>query len=114
MGGKLVAIADIIDHNRVVIDGPMTGVNRQAYDIKRLHLTPFVIKMPYGCKTAFLKKHGINKKYHKSGRAVLGLNDYKTKKRERKWEILIDLNSTKLKLNVTVSSRILTVNSNGH
>ena len=34
----------------------MTGVNRQAYDIKRLHLTPFVIKMPYGCKTAFLKK----------------------------------------------------------
>jgi len=54
--GKLAVITDVIDQNRAVIDGPFSGVMRQDYDIKRLHLTKHVIKMPYGCGTSFLKK----------------------------------------------------------
>ncbi|KAI8371187.1 ribosomal protein L14-domain-containing protein [Choanephora cucurbitarum] len=42
--GKLAVIVDIIDHNRALIDGPTTGVVRQAFAYKRLVLTPLVLK----------------------------------------------------------------------
>ncbi|RCI05826.1 hypothetical protein CU098_013320 [Rhizopus stolonifer] len=42
--GKLAVIVDIIDHNRALIDGPTTGVVRQAFPYKRLVLTPLVLK----------------------------------------------------------------------
>merc|ERR1712033_94928 len=68
--GKLAVITDVIDHNRVVIDGPFDGIIRQDYDIKRLRLTKFVIKMPYGCGTSHLKKcwnkEGITQKWEES------------------------------------------------
>ncbi|GAA5809052.1 hypothetical protein MFLAVUS_002455 [Mucor flavus] len=42
--GKLAVIVDIIDHNRALIDGPTTGVSRQAFAYRRMVLTPLVIK----------------------------------------------------------------------
>lgn len=49
--GRVAAIVDIIDQNRVLIDGPCTGVPRRPVNIKRLHLTKFVVKIPVNCGT---------------------------------------------------------------
>ncbi|KAI8582962.1 hypothetical protein K450DRAFT_225658 [Umbelopsis ramanniana AG] len=55
--GKLAVIVDIVDHSRALIDGPTTGVSRQAFAYRRLTLTPFVIKdLPRAAgKTALAK-----------------------------------------------------------
>ncbi|MGH0171249.1 UNVERIFIED_CONTAM: hypothetical protein FKN15_002680 [Acipenser sinensis] len=45
--GKLVAIIDVIDQNRALIDGPCSGVKRQAMPFKCMQLTDFVIKVPH-------------------------------------------------------------------
>jgi len=39
--GKLCTIVNVIDHNRVLVDGPeaMTGVRRHELNLKRLMLT---------------------------------------------------------------------------
>ncbi|CAO3655937.1 unnamed protein product [Mucor hiemalis] len=42
--GKLAVIVDIVDHNRALIDGPTTGVSRQAFSYRRMVLTPLVLK----------------------------------------------------------------------
>ena len=44
--GKLCTIVDVIDSNRVLVDGPetLTGVKRQAINLKRIQLTN--IKIP--------------------------------------------------------------------
>jgi large subunit ribosomal protein L14e len=55
--GKLAVITEIIDHGRVVVDGPSTGVKRQAVSFKRASLTPIVLNIPRGVgSTALLKK----------------------------------------------------------
>ncbi|KAH8551165.1 ribosomal protein L14-domain-containing protein [Umbelopsis sp. PMI_123] len=55
--GKLAVIVDIVDHSRALIDGPTTGVSRQAHSFRRLTLTPFVVKgLPRAAgKTALTK-----------------------------------------------------------
>ena len=44
--GKLCTIVDVIDNNRVLVDGPepITGVHRHAVNLKRIQLTD--IKIP--------------------------------------------------------------------
>ena len=42
--GKIAAIVDIIDQNRVLIEG------RQEYRIRNLHLTPLLTKFPILCQ----------------------------------------------------------------
>ncbi|KAJ3228366.1 hypothetical protein HK099_002871 [Clydaea vesicula] len=55
--GKLAVIVDIIDHNRVLVDGPTTGVTRQSVTFKRCTLTPIVLsKVPRTIQTKSLKK----------------------------------------------------------
>ncbi|CAK5276139.1 unnamed protein product [Mycena citricolor] len=55
--GKIAVIAEIIDHNRAIIDGPTTGVPRQAFPYKHLTLTPFALtKLPRGAGTGVIKK----------------------------------------------------------
>jgi large subunit ribosomal protein L14e len=55
--GKLAVIVEIIDHNRALIDGPTTGVARQAYPYRRLTLTPLVVKdLPRGAGQKTVKK----------------------------------------------------------
>ncbi|GAA52769.1 60S ribosomal protein L14, variant 2 [Clonorchis sinensis] len=53
---KVALIVEIIDQNRVLIDGPCTGVPRQGIGLKKLHLTKIRCKLPHGCGTAAVKK----------------------------------------------------------
>ncbi|KAJ3306966.1 hypothetical protein HDV03_003291 [Kappamyces sp. JEL0829] len=55
--GKLATIVEIIDHGRVLVDGPTTGVARQAISFKRATLTPIKLeKVPRSIGSASLKK----------------------------------------------------------
>ncbi|KAK7898625.1 hypothetical protein WMY93_019478 [Mugilogobius chulae] len=56
--GKLVAIVDVIDQNRALVDGPCTGVKRQSMPFKCMQLTDYVIKVPHS-----LGKAQINEKW---------------------------------------------------
>ena len=53
--GKLAVIADILDTNRVLLDGPTTGVAREVYPIKRISLTGFKVKILKGARTVTLR-----------------------------------------------------------
>ncbi|KAK6490948.1 60S ribosomal protein L14-like [Huso huso] len=55
-GGKLVAIIDVIDQNRALIDGPCSGVKRQAMPFKCMQLTDFVIKVPHSAGQKAVRK----------------------------------------------------------
>uniref|UniRef100_A0A8C5Q6B9 Large ribosomal subunit protein eL14 n=2 Tax=Leptobrachium leishanense TaxID=445787 RepID=A0A8C5Q6B9_9ANUR len=65
--GKLVAIVDVIDQNRALVDGPCTGVRRQAMPFKCMQLTDFVIKFPHSarqkCVRVAWEKEKINEKW---------------------------------------------------
>ncbi|KAK9480800.1 ribosomal protein L14-domain-containing protein [Lipomyces japonicus] len=87
--GKLVAIVEIIDHKRVLVDGPVTGVLRQSIPLAKLTLTPLVVdKLPRGAKAGSLTKKwaasSIDEKWAKSAWAQKiksretrrGLNDF--------------------------------------
>merc|ERR1711920_1000977 len=54
--GKIAAIVDVIDQNRVLIDGPCSGVERQAYRIKNLHLTALKVTFPFSARTKVVRK----------------------------------------------------------
>ena len=54
--GEIAAIVDVIDQNRVLIDGPQSGVERQAYRIKNLHLTPLKIVFPFSARSKVVRK----------------------------------------------------------
>ena len=47
---KIAAIVNVIDQNRVLIDGP--GVKRQEFRLKNVHLTPLVTKFPFSARCA--------------------------------------------------------------
>ncbi|KAM4700054.1 large ribosomal subunit protein eL14 [Discoglossus pictus] len=80
--GKLVAIVDVIDQNRALIDGPCTGVRRQAMPFKCMQLTDFVIKFPHSARQKYVRraweKDNINEKWAASSWAK------KIEARERK------------------------------
>ncbi|GFS71840.1 60S ribosomal protein L14 [Nephila pilipes] len=54
--GKLCVIVDVIDQNRALVDGPCTGVERQAVPFKRLRLTKFRIKIPHSTRSRVVRK----------------------------------------------------------
>ena len=54
LAGKIAAIVDVIDQNRVLIDGP--GVNRQEYRIRNMHLTPLLTKFPFSARSRVVRK----------------------------------------------------------
>jgi len=73
--GRLAAIVEIIDHRRVLIDGPTSKegavVPRQAIPLDHIVLTPFVVeKLPKAAGTGPLKKlwekSEIDKKWSES------------------------------------------------
>jgi large subunit ribosomal protein L14e len=43
LAGKIAVVVDIINENRVIIDGPGLGVSRQTISVKRLTLTKFLL-----------------------------------------------------------------------
>merc|ERR1712126_194306 len=54
--GKIAAIVNVIDQNRVLIDGPTSGVTRQEYPIRQLQLTPIKINFAFNAKTRVVRK----------------------------------------------------------
>merc|ERR1712151_1457728 len=42
--GKIAVVVDIVDENRILVDGPTTGVDRQVMPSKRIALTKLRIK----------------------------------------------------------------------
>ncbi|KAF7541934.1 hypothetical protein G7054_g316 [Neopestalotiopsis clavispora] len=59
--GRLAAIVEIIDHKRVLVDGPSSDaklvVPRQAINLSDVLLAPFVIeKLPRAARTGAVKK----------------------------------------------------------
>ncbi|KAJ8670653.1 hypothetical protein QAD02_001912 [Eretmocerus hayati] len=54
--GKLVSIVDIIDQNRVLIDGPAAKIPRQQMRLSDLHLTKFRLKYPFTASTRVVRK----------------------------------------------------------
>jgi large subunit ribosomal protein L14e len=56
LAGKLAIIVEIISTNRVLIDGPTTGVKRQEISLRRVSLTDVTISIPRGAKTSVVKK----------------------------------------------------------
>ncbi|KAF7317035.1 60S ribosomal protein [Mycena chlorophos] len=55
--GKIAVIAEIIDHNRAIIDGPTTGVPRQSFPYKHLTLTSLALtKLPRAAGSGVIKK----------------------------------------------------------
>uniref|UniRef100_A0A8D0BUV7 Large ribosomal subunit protein eL14 n=1 Tax=Salvator merianae TaxID=96440 RepID=A0A8D0BUV7_SALMN len=65
--GKLVAIVDVIDQNRALVDGPCSGVRRQAMPFKCMQLTDFVLKFPHSARQKYVRaaweKENINEKW---------------------------------------------------
>lgn len=53
--GKLAVIVEIISVNRVLVDGPTTGVKRQEVSLRRVTLTDVVVKVERGDKTSAVK-----------------------------------------------------------
>merc|ERR1711936_717240 len=86
--GEIAAIVDVIDQNRVLLDGPCSGVGRQEYRIKNLHLTPIKISFPFSARTKVVRKawedEKVTEKWAESGWAKRmamkarrqGLNDF--------------------------------------
>jgi large subunit ribosomal protein L14e len=66
--GKLAVILDVVDQNRVLVEGP--GVKRQVLSLKRAKLTPFVVKVPRQARAATLtkavKEFGLDEKWQKT------------------------------------------------
>jgi len=60
--GKIAAIVNVIDQNRVLIEGPTSGVLRQAYPIKQLQLTPITVKFPFNAPTRVIRKEMVSNK----------------------------------------------------
>ncbi|ORX33986.1 ribosomal protein L14-domain-containing protein [Kockovaella imperatae] len=70
--GNLAVIAEIIDHNRALIDGPNSSVPRQSIAYRHLILTPYTLaKLPRGAGTGAIKKAfekaGVSEKWEQSG-----------------------------------------------
>ena len=49
--GKLCMIIDVVDQNKALVDGPMTGVVRQMMPFKRLSLTDIYVKVRRSLET---------------------------------------------------------------
>ncbi|VDP90936.1 unnamed protein product [Echinostoma caproni] len=56
---RIAVIVEIIDQNRVLIDGPCTGVPRQAIGLKNLHITHIKCQLSHGCGTAAVQKRWV-------------------------------------------------------
>lgn len=56
--GKLCTIVDVVDMNKVLVDGPFeqTGVNRKVMSLRRLTLTDLTVKIPRQARVKTIKK----------------------------------------------------------
>ncbi|XP_050047002.2 large ribosomal subunit protein eL14 isoform X1 [Dermacentor andersoni] len=71
--GRLCGIVNIVDQNRAVVDGPETGVPRQAVPFKHMRLTRQKIRVPMGTSTKVVRKawvkNDVTQKWNESALA---------------------------------------------
>lgn len=81
--GKPVAIVDVIDQNRALVDGPCSKVTRQPIRFKRLRLTKFKLNFDHSAPTKVVKreweKEEITKKWMESFQFKQLLSDKRRK-----------------------------------
>merc|ERR1712007_8973 len=70
--GKTAVVVDMVDENRIVVDGPTTGVDRQVMPAKRVQLTKFRINKVLRNQhkkalTNNIKAFGLEKKWGATG-----------------------------------------------
>lgn len=53
---KPAVIVEIVDHNRVMVDGPTTGVSRKVVSFRHVKLTDHTVAIPRGARTGTVKK----------------------------------------------------------
>ena len=53
--GKLAIIVEIINVNRVLVDGPTSGVKRHETSLRRVKLTDVTVNVNKGAKTTEVK-----------------------------------------------------------
>ncbi|KAK0051647.1 60S ribosomal protein L14 [Biomphalaria pfeifferi] len=80
--GKLVAIVDVIDQNRALVDGPCSCVGRKDMNFKALHLTPYTIKINHSARTGTVKKAWEAAEFTKNGNSQLGLRNWLQQREE--------------------------------
>lgn len=54
--GKLCVIVDVVDQRRALVDGPCTGVSRQAIGFSKLSLTDFKISISRSAREKQVRK----------------------------------------------------------
>ena len=57
--GKVAVIVDIVDANRVLLDGPTTGFPRTVYPLKRLAVTSIKLPILKGARTGTVKAAAV-------------------------------------------------------
>ena len=54
--GKLVVVADIVDHGRALCENPVHGVPRQIFRFQDLNITDIAVKIPQGARGGAIRK----------------------------------------------------------
>merc|ERR1711872_1044557 len=54
--GKLVVVADIVDHGRALCENPVHGVPRQVFRFQDLNITDIAVKIPNGARGGAIRK----------------------------------------------------------
>ncbi|GAB5033579.1 60s ribosomal protein [Nannochloropsis oceanica] len=54
--GKLATVIDVVDGNKVLVEGPDSNVTRQVIPLKRVYLTDLKVKIPRNARAKTLKK----------------------------------------------------------
>merc|ERR1712212_815064 len=54
--GKLVVVADVVDHGRALCENPVHGVPRQVFRFQDLNITDISVNIPHGARGGAIKK----------------------------------------------------------
>ncbi|KAK2584009.1 hypothetical protein KPH14_006466 [Odynerus spinipes] len=79
--GKLVTIVDVIDQNRVLVDGPTSKVPRGQMRLNELHLTKFRLRFPYTGSTRVVRKAWENGKIDELWKKTMWARKVEAKKK---------------------------------
>merc|ERR1711881_59509 len=57
--GKLVVVADVVDHGRALCENPVQGVPRQVFRFQDLNITDIAVKIPHGARGGAIRKQYV-------------------------------------------------------
>merc|ERR1711894_492592 len=57
--GKLVVVADIVDHGRALCENPVHGVPRQIFRYQDMNITDIAVKIPGGARGGVIRKQYV-------------------------------------------------------